>query len=108
MNISAKFQLHPTYGFWWDGAFLYIFRKFSLSVAIKLSGFDKNYMFGKGLLNNISEKPLQKYLQRGSNKCNVSAIKFRGFGQKENMFDIGLLNKHFWKTSAKMSATRHQ
>ena len=33
MNISAKFQLHPPYGFWGDD-FLIFFRKFILSVAI--------------------------------------------------------------------------
>ena len=33
MNISAKFQLHPPYGFWGDD-FLIFFRKFSLSVAM--------------------------------------------------------------------------
>ena len=33
MNISAKFQLHSTYGFWGDG-FLFYFHKFSVSVAM--------------------------------------------------------------------------
>ena len=33
MSISAKFQLHPPYGFWGDD-FLIFFRKFSLSVAM--------------------------------------------------------------------------
>ena len=33
INISAKFQLHPTYGFWGDD-FEYFFHKFSLSVAM--------------------------------------------------------------------------
>ena len=33
MNISAKFQLHLSYGFWVDD-FSKNFRKFSLSVAM--------------------------------------------------------------------------
>ena len=33
MNISAKFQLHPPYGFWGD-YFLIFFRKLNLSVAM--------------------------------------------------------------------------
>ena len=32
MNMYAKFQLHPPYGFWED--FLIIFKKFSLYVAM--------------------------------------------------------------------------
>ena len=33
INLSAKFQLHPPYGFWGDD-FLIFFRKFRLSVAM--------------------------------------------------------------------------
>ena len=33
MNISAKFQVHPFYGFWGDD-FLTFFRIFQLSVAM--------------------------------------------------------------------------
>ena len=33
MNISAKFQIYPPYGFWGDD-FLIFFHKFSLSVAM--------------------------------------------------------------------------
>ena len=51
-NISAKFQLHPPYGFWGDD-FLILFHKFSLSVAmatIKFSSLDKIHMIHRGLL----------------------------------------------------------
>ena len=33
MNSSAKFKLHPIYGFWGDD-FLFFFHKFSLSIAM--------------------------------------------------------------------------
>ena len=52
MNISAKFQLHPPYGFWEDD-FLIFFHKFILSVAMatnQISSLDKIHMFGRGLL----------------------------------------------------------
>ena len=51
MNISAKFQLHPPYGFWGDDFFP---RKFSFSVAMatnQINWLYKNYTFGRGLLN---------------------------------------------------------
>ena len=53
MNISAKFHLHPPYGFWGEDLFRF-FRKFSLSVAMatnQIQWFVKNYMFGRGLFN---------------------------------------------------------
>ena len=33
MNVYAKFQLHPPYGFWWED-FWMIFRKFTFYVAM--------------------------------------------------------------------------
>ena len=36
MNISAKFQLYPPYGFWVDD-FFYFFLKFSLLVAMAIN-----------------------------------------------------------------------
>ena len=44
MNISAKFQLHPPYGFWDD--FWIFFRKFSLSVAMATNQIQR---FGQNL-----------------------------------------------------------
>ena len=52
MNIYAKFQLHPPYGFW-EEDFEYFFFKFSLSVPwqpIKTSDLDKIHMVGRGLI----------------------------------------------------------
>ena len=58
MNISAKFQLYPPYGF-----FEYFFLKF------KFRGLDKNDMFGRGLLKEHFNKLFVK------NICSDIAIK---------------------------------
>ena len=44
MNIYAKFQLHPPYGFLEEDFFLYFSRKFSLSVAMATN---QNQRFGQ-------------------------------------------------------------
>ena len=54
MNISAKFQLHPPYGFWGDDFWIF-FRKFILSVAMatdQIQQFGQNsyVWYGRGLL----------------------------------------------------------
>ena len=48
MNIYAKFQLHPQ--LLRGRFFFFFFRKFSLSVAMKISDLDKIHMVGRGLL----------------------------------------------------------
>ena len=58
MNMFAKFQLHPTYGFWGDD-FLIFFRNLSFRLPwqpIKFSGLHKIHMFGRGLLKEHSVK----------------------------------------------------
>ena len=74
MNISAKFQLYPYYGFWDD-----FWTFFSTNLAfwlpwqpIKLSGMDKTDMFDGGLLKEHFCETLSKYLQWHSNKCQFS------------------------------------
>ena len=49
MNISAKFELHPPYGFW-DDFFVYIFRKFILSIAT-----NQIQRFGQNLYSYLAE-----------------------------------------------------
>ena len=75
MNIPAKFQLHPPYGFWGDD-FLYLFTNLAIQLPwqpIKFTGLDKTDMFGRGLLKeHFFVKPLSKYLQWDSNKCQFS------------------------------------
>ena len=76
MNITAKFQLHPPYGFWGDD-FVYFLRKFSLSVAMatnQIQRFGQNYVFGRGLLDKHLWFFWPKYLQRDSNKCQFSFL----------------------------------
>ena len=53
-TFSAKFQLHPPYGFWGDDFWIF-FREFILSVAmatnqIQLFGQNSYVWYGKGLL----------------------------------------------------------
>ena len=51
-EISAKFQLHPPYGFWGDD-FEYFFSNLSFGLPwqpIRFSSLDKIHMFGRGLL----------------------------------------------------------
>ena len=63
MNISAKFQLYPPYGFWGEH-FSILFRKFSLSVVMatnQIQLFGQKWYVWYGLLN-IFVKRLSKYL----------------------------------------------
>ena len=63
MNIYAKFQLHPPYGFW-EKRFLNIFFEnlaFRLSwQPIKISDFGKIHMVGRGLLQKHFSKTFVK------------------------------------------------
>ena len=64
MNISAKFQLHPPYGFRGDDFFSH---KYSLSVAMatnQIQQFEQNlYVLVEDYSRIISVKLLSKYLQ---------------------------------------------
>ena len=44
INIYAKLQIHPPYGFWEEDFWIFIFRKFSLSVAMPTN---QNQWFGQ-------------------------------------------------------------
>ena len=54
MNIYAKFQLHPPYGFWEEDFWIFFFfEKLAFRLPwqpIKISDFDKIHMVGRGLL----------------------------------------------------------
>ena len=53
MNISAKFQLHPPYGFWGDEFLNIFFANLAFRLPwqpIKFSSLDKIHMFGRELL----------------------------------------------------------
>ena len=68
MNISTKFQLHPTYGFGGDVFFfLFFFSNLAFPLPwqpIKFSGLDKIHMVGRGLLKeHFCKTLLSKYLQ---------------------------------------------
>ena len=70
MNISAKFQFHPTYGSE-EMIFEYFFCKFILSVAMEtnqIQRFGQNSCLAEDYSRNISVKLLSKYLQWDSNK----------------------------------------
>ena len=53
MNIYAKFQLHPPYGFWQEDFWILFFEYLAFRLPwqpIKISDLDKNHMVGRGLL----------------------------------------------------------
>ena len=53
MNIYAKFQLHPPYGFWEKRFLNFFFLNLAFRLPwqpIKISDFDKIHMVGRGLL----------------------------------------------------------
>ena len=53
MNIYAKFQLHPPYGFWEEDFWIFFFKNLAFRLPwqpIKISDLDKIHMVGKGLL----------------------------------------------------------
>ena len=51
MNIYAKFQLHPPYGFWEEDFWIVFFLNLAFKFQpIKISDLDKIHMVGKGLL----------------------------------------------------------
>ena len=66
MNIYAKFQLHPPYGFWEDEFWILFCENLAFRLPwqpIKISDFDKIHMVGTGLLQEHFCKLLSKYLQ---------------------------------------------
>ena len=53
MNIYAKFQLHPPYGFWEEDFLIFFSKNLAFRLPwqpIKFSDLDKIHMVGKGLL----------------------------------------------------------
>ena len=63
MNMYAKFQLHPPYGFWEEDFWIF-FQKIGHAVVIKISDLDKIYMVGRPLLqNHFCNFFFSKYLQ---------------------------------------------
>ena len=73
MNISAKFQLHPPYGFCGDGFFPSQVKPFGCHGNQSNSAVcTKNIHLVEDYLINICEKLLPKYLPRDSNRCQFS------------------------------------
>ena len=71
MNISAKFQLHPPYGFWGDDFLIFFLRiyPFSCHGNQSNSAIWTKFMFAvEDFSRNSSVKRLLKYLQWDSNK----------------------------------------
>ena len=63
MNIYAKFQLHPLYGFEEKDLWIFFFQKFSLSVAVatnQTNDLDNIHMVGRGLLQKHFSKTFVK------------------------------------------------
>ena len=53
MNIYAKFQLHPPYGFWAEDFLIFFFKDLAFWLPwqpIKISDLDKIHMVGRKLL----------------------------------------------------------
>ena len=53
MNIYAKFQLHPPYGFWEEDFLIFFFENLAFWLPwqpIKISDLDKIHMIDRGLL----------------------------------------------------------
>ena len=53
MNIYAKFQLHPPYGFWEEDFWIFFFENVAFRLPwqpIKISDLDKIHMVVRGLL----------------------------------------------------------
>ena len=70
MNMYAKFQLHPPYGFWGEDFWIF-FRKFTLYVAMatnQIHDLDKIHIVEE-YSRNISVKKKSKYLQWDSKNC---------------------------------------
>ena len=81
MNIYAKFQLHPPYGFWEE---VFFFNIFSTNLAfrlpwqpIKISDLDKIHMVGRGLLQKHFCKKKIKYLQKHKINANFHFSHFK-------------------------------
>ena len=70
MNVSAKLQLHPPYGFWGDDFLIFFFANLSFRLPwqpIKFSVWTKFICLVEDYSRNISVKLLSKYLQWDSN-----------------------------------------
>ena len=55
MNIYAKFQLHPPYGFWEEDFWIFFFENLAFWLPwqpIKISDLDEIHTVGRGLLQN--------------------------------------------------------
>ena len=67
MNIYAKFQLHPTYGFWEEDFYIFIFKNLAFRSpwqSIKFSDLDKIHMNRRGLLKKHFCKTFVKMRQQ--------------------------------------------
>ena len=73
MNISSKFQLHPSYGFWEEDFCIYLFNlAFRLSwQQIKISSLDKIHTVGRGLLKEYFCKTFVKISAVRQQKCQI-------------------------------------
>ena len=66
MHIYAKFQLHPSYGFWEEDFWFFFFENLAFQLPwqpIKNSDLDKIHMVGRGLLQKHFCKTFSKYPQ---------------------------------------------
>ena len=73
INISAKFQVHPPYGFWGEDFWIFFLQIYPLGCHDNRSNsavWTKFIRFIEDYSRNISVKLLSKYLQWESNKAN--------------------------------------
>ena len=89
MNISAKFQFHAPYGFWFFNIFSQIYPFCCLGNQSNSAVWTKFICLVEDYSRNISEKLLSKYLQWDKNK-----------GNKKHNFCWGSCYEHFYKVSA--------
>ena len=125
MNISAKFQLHPPYGFWGDDFWMFFFLQIypfgchgnqsNSKVWTKFIRLEEDYS------RNISVKLLSKYLQWDSNKGLLSLFPLQVNGNlschsnestSPDPSSIGLdffvLDVHLTKWENRIEQNRHQ
>ena len=61
MNMYAKFQLHPPYGFWGEDFWMFFFQKFKHLVAMATNQNQRKiHMAGRGLLQKYFSKKFVK------------------------------------------------
>ena len=71
MNMYAKFQPYPPFGFWGED-FLIILRKFTLYVAMatnQIQRFGQNSYESENYSRNVSVEKNSKYLQWDGKNC---------------------------------------